>query len=181
MSSFTCLSTATWRNKTYTFTTFGFYTSQTKGMQLIGLAKIWQTTESVKHIWNSNTGFSKFYNPPEYLAVDDVIFFFKGRIVFKEYIPRTHKSYGIKIYKLCDSIGYTYDMKMYSGKDEQFTEQHLTAPHAIVTELTRKAGRGHKLYMDNFFSSPTYMMMIQRKKLIVVGLSYHVQRACHRT
>jgi hypothetical protein len=73
-------------------------------------------------------------------------------------------------------------MKVYSGKDEQFTEHHLTAPHAIVTELTRKVeGRGHKLYMDKFFSSLTYMMMIQRKKLIVVGLSYHVQMACHRT
>jgi hypothetical protein len=33
--------------------------------------------------------------------------------------------------------------------------QHLTATHAIVTELiTKTDGRGHKLYMGNFFSFP---------------------------
>jgi len=32
--------------------------------------------------------------------------------------------------------------------------QHVTATHATVTEQTRKIGHGHKLYMDNFFSSP---------------------------
>jgi len=32
--------------------------------------------------------FSKFYNPSKYLAVDEVIVKFKGRIVFKQYIPK---------------------------------------------------------------------------------------------
>jgi len=46
-------------------------------------------------------------------------------------------------------------MKVYLGKDRQRTAQHVTATHATVTELTRKTeGRGHKLYVDNFFSSP---------------------------
>jgi len=46
-------------------------------------------------------------------------------------------------------------MKLYLGKDRQRTAQHVTATHATVTELTRKIeGRGHKLYMDSFFSSP---------------------------
>jgi len=36
------------------------------------------------------------------------------------------------------------------GKDRQRRAQHVTA-----TELTRKTeGHGHKLYMDNFISSP---------------------------
>ena len=63
--------------------------------------------------------------------------------------------FGIKIFKLCDSTGYTYDMKVYLGKDRQRTAQYVIATHATVTELTRKIeGRGRKLYMDNFFSSP---------------------------
>ena len=46
-------------------------------------------------------------------------------------------------------------MKVYLGKDRQRTVQHVTATHATVTELTRKIEeRGHKLYMDSFFSSP---------------------------
>jgi len=44
------------------------------------------------------TNFSKFYNPSKYLAVDEVIVKFKGRIVF---IPKKCKRFGIKMFKLC--------------------------------------------------------------------------------
>ena len=36
------------------------------------------------------TNFSKFYNPSEHLAVDEVIAKFMGRIVFKQYILKKH-------------------------------------------------------------------------------------------
>jgi hypothetical protein len=117
-----------------------------------------------------NKTFSKFYNPSEYLAVDDVIVLFKGRVVFRQYIPKKHKHYGIKLYKLCDSTGYTYDMKVYLGRDDQPTPRHLRAPHATVRELTRKVrGRGHKLYMDNFFSSPDLFDELTKKKINCCG------------
>ena len=35
-----------------------------------------------------NTAFSKFYNPSENLAIDEVIVLFKGRFDFKQYIPK---------------------------------------------------------------------------------------------
>jgi len=53
------------------------------------------------------TNFSKFYNTSEHLAVDEVIAKFKGRIVFKQYIPKKRKGFGIKMFKLCNSTGYT--------------------------------------------------------------------------
>jgi hypothetical protein len=53
-----------------------------------------------------NRKFSKFYNPSEHLAVDEVIVLYKGRVVFKQYIPKKHKRFRIKIYKLCDETGY---------------------------------------------------------------------------
>jgi len=34
------------------------------------------------------TNFSKFYNPSENLAIDGVIVKFKGRVLFKVYIPK---------------------------------------------------------------------------------------------
>jgi hypothetical protein len=89
------------------------------------------------------------------MANDEVVLPFKARVIFKQYIPKKSKRFGIKIFKLCDSTGYTYDMKVYLGKDRQCRAQHVTATHATVTELTRKIERcGHKLYMDNFFTSP---------------------------
>jgi len=61
--------------------------------------------------------FSKFYSPSEHLAVEEVIVLFKGRVIFRQYIPKKHKIFGIKIYKPCDETGYTYEMTVYSLPD----------------------------------------------------------------
>jgi len=44
--------------------------------------------------------------------VDEVIVKFKGKVIFRQYIPKKRKCFGIKIYKLCDGSGYTYDMRV---------------------------------------------------------------------
>jgi hypothetical protein len=49
----------------------------------------------------------KFYNPSEDLTIDEVTVMFKGRVIFRQYIPIKHKHFGVKIYKLCNSTGYT--------------------------------------------------------------------------
>jgi len=38
-----------------------------------------------------NEACAKFYNPSEHLAVDEVIVKFKGRVIFKQYIPKKRK------------------------------------------------------------------------------------------
>ena len=74
------------------------------------------------------------------------------------------------MFKLCDLTGYTYDMKLFLGKDRQHTAQHLTATRATVTELTWKIeGRGHTLYMDNFFSSPELFDDLANKQIYYCG------------
>jgi hypothetical protein len=60
-----------------------------------------------------NDAYAKYYSPTEHLTVDEIIVLFKGRVVFKQYILKKHKHFGIKVYKLCDSEGYTYDMRVY--------------------------------------------------------------------
>jgi hypothetical protein len=98
-----------------------------------------------------NTAFSKLYNPPKNLVTEEVTVVFKGRVVFRQYIPKRHRRFGIKIYNLWDCTGYTCGMKVY----KQRKAQDLTATYATAKELTRKVeGRSHKLYMGNFFSSP---------------------------
>jgi hypothetical protein len=42
---------------------------------------------------------------------------YKGRVIFRQYIPKERKCFGIKIYKLCDKSDYTYDVCMCLGKD----------------------------------------------------------------
>ena len=101
----------------------------------------------------------------------------KGRVLFEQYIRKKRKHFGIKMFKLCDSTGYTYDMNVYLGKDRQRAAQHLTATHTTVTNVTRGVeGFGHKLYMDNFFSSLSCLMTWPRKNADRMANSYTVSR-----
>jgi hypothetical protein len=86
--------------------------------------------------------FSKLYNPSKHLAIDEVIFLFKGRVVSKQYAKET-QMFGIKI--------YNYEIPLNALKS--VLGKGVTATHATVTDLTGKLGYGDKLYMNNFFSS----------------------------
>ena len=79
-----------------------------------------------------NNKFFELYNPTEHLAVDEVIVLYKGSVVFQQYIPKKHKRFGTKIYKLCDSLGYTYDK---TKKLRGFS------PRANYTDRAAAAGR----------------------------------------
>jgi len=117
-----------------------------------------------------NKAYAKFYNPSEHLAVDEVMVKFKGRVIFRQYNPKKRKRFGIKIYKLRDESGYTYDMKVYLGKDSDSATDDMTATHATVRHLTcRVEGLGHKIFMDNFFSPPRLFDDLDRRKLNSCG------------
>ena len=117
-----------------------------------------------------NVAYAKFYNPSEHLAVDEVIVKFKGRVIFTQYIPKKRKHFGIKIYKFCDESGYTYDTRVYLGRDSHSATHDMTATHATVRHLTsRVEGLRHKIFMDNFFSSPRLFDDVDRRKVNSCG------------
>jgi hypothetical protein len=61
--------------------------------------------------------YEKCYNRSEPMAIDGLIVLFKGKIIFKQYIP--------------------YD-SVYLGEDIGLQGQDVTATHAKVTQLTSK-------------------------------------------
>jgi hypothetical protein len=52
--------------------------------------------------------YTKYHSQTKHLAIDEIIVLFTGRVIFKQCIPKKHRRFGIKIYKLCDSEGYIY-------------------------------------------------------------------------
>jgi len=102
--------------------------------------------------------------------MDEVIVKFKGRAIFRQYIPKKRKCFSIKIYKLCDKSGYMYDMKVYLGTDSHSATDNMTATHATVRHLTSRVERlGHKIFMDNFFSSPRLFDDLDIRKINPCG------------
>jgi hypothetical protein len=127
-----------------------------------------------------NDAYAKYYSPTEHLAVDEITVLFKGRVVFKQYILKKYKCFGIKVYKFCASKGYTYGMRVYLGKGRTCATETMTATHATVAGLMRRVeNAGHKLYMDNFFSSPDLFDNLHSRKINCCG-TVRLKRACHR-
>jgi len=113
-----------------------------------------------------NEAYAKFYNLSEHLAVDELVVKFKGRVTFRQYNSNKRKHFGTKIYKICDESGYTYDMKVYWGRELHSATHNITATHATVRHLTcRVEGLGYKISMDNFFSSPRIFNDLERCKM----------------
>jgi len=55
--------------------------------------------------------YSKYYNPTEHLALNEIIVLFKVTLVCKNWscIPKKrHKRFGIKLCMLCDFKGFIY-------------------------------------------------------------------------
>jgi hypothetical protein len=109
-----------------------------------------------------NEAYAKFYNRSEPLAVDEVMVKFKVRVIFRPYILKKRKIFVIKIYKLCDESGYTYDMRVYLGTDSYSATYDMTATNATVTYLnSRVEGLGHKIFMEIAFRPQDFMMTWQ--------------------
>jgi hypothetical protein len=107
------------------------------------------------HLFDLNNSLCELHILTEHLAVEEVIVLYKGRVVFRQYIPKKHIRFGIRIYNLCDFVSYTYDTSMYLGKQRQHATAHTTATHGTVLLVVRRVeGLGHKTSMEHYFSSP---------------------------
>jgi hypothetical protein len=101
--------------------------------------------------------YAKFCNLSEHLAVDEVIVNSKAGL--SSGITFQRKGFGVKIYKLCDESGYTYDMRVHLCRDSHSATDDVTVTHAAVRHLSCGVeSLGHKIFMDNFFSSPRFLM-----------------------
>jgi len=101
----------------------------------------------------------KTYNdakiPGENVVIDESMIPFRGRLIFRQYLPNRSSKYGIKLYKLCDSIGYTYKIIIYSGKDSNLSLQtNFSAAGKVVMELMDGyLNEDRTLIVDNFYTS----------------------------
>ena len=111
--------------------------------------------------------------------MDGITVKFKGRVIFRQYIPKKRKCFGIKICKLFDESGYTYDMRVYMGRDSHSATDDMTATHTTVRHLTsRVEGLGHKIFMDSFVSMPRFLMTWTDVKYIHVGQCGPTEEIC---
>jgi hypothetical protein len=125
-----------------------------------------------------NSKFSELCFPSEQMLVDEVIVKFKGKVIFQQYIQKKHKGFGIKLYKLCDRLGYIFDMNIYLGKQKNnAVGTDITPTHGTVLELVCKVeGVCHKIYMGNYFTSPKLFNDLHSRKINACGPVRHSRK-----
>ena len=72
-----------------------------------------------------NKSFGRMYKPGKELCIDESLVPFRGRIVFKQYVPSKRHQYGIKLFKLCSHGVIHQSSKFMRVRTNQEMEQLL--------------------------------------------------------
>jgi hypothetical protein len=82
----------------------------------------------------------------------------KDRLAFRQYVPFKRHRCGVKFFVMCDvKTGFVQDIKVYtvSTTDILHYEGLGVSGSMVMTMLAPHLGKGHTLYVDNWYSSPT--------------------------
>lgn len=114
------------------------------------------------------TIFKNSLYPFQNIVIDESLLLFKGRLSFRQYIPSKRHRFGIKFFVMVDcETGYVLDFLIYTGASTEITEfdSSLGKSGNIVLTLTEPYwNKGHRLYTDNWYTSPLlYEALFSRK------------------
>ncbi|XP_072001791.1 piggyBac transposable element-derived protein 4-like [Engystomops pustulosus] len=129
-----------------------------------------------------NLKFGQIYTPQKCLAVDESLVHFKGRLLFRQYLPNKRARYGVKIYKACESVsGYTLRFRIYEGKDSKIEPPDcppiLGISGKIVWDLVHPLlDHGYHIYVDNFYNSIALQQSLAARGTMTCGTIRKNQR-----
>lgn len=98
-----------------------------------------------------NENFKQYYGPKETVCVDESQVPFRGRIIFRQYNKSKRHKYGMKLFKLCTTPGYTCKLQLYAGKNNEMVN---TTPTNVVMSLCKDIlNFGHTVATDNWYTN----------------------------
>ncbi|XP_068221401.1 piggyBac transposable element-derived protein 4-like [Palaemon carinicauda] len=108
--------------------------------------------------------YSKYYVSGRDLSVDESIVKFKGRLFFKQYMPKKPTKWGIKVWSLCDSkTGYLLKFDVYTGKGLDSNKGKGLGASVVENLFEGFENKGHVVYMDSFFSGVPLFQKLRSK------------------
>jgi len=114
----------------------------------------------------------KVYTPGRDLCVDESLLLFKGRLGFKQYIKSKRARFGIKFFQLCTRSGIFLDFLIYSGdmtKELKMDGDFLISERIPITLIQPYLNKGHRLFLDNFYTSTRLAEFLLEQNTTMVG------------
>ena len=95
---------------------------------------------------------------------------FRGKVHFRQYIPSKPGRYGIKTYAICDSkTNYTLQIEPYLGRNTG-PLQKSNKPFDLVCRLAKPFfNSSRNITMDNYFTSVPLADFLLEKNLTILG------------
>ena len=116
--------------------------------------------------------FPKYYQPSRQLSIDEMMIGTRCRVSFLQYIPKKPTRFGIKVWVLAEAkSGYVLDFQVYTGaSDGEKTDKNIGLGHKVVMQLMEAyQGKGHCLFIDNFYTSPALLLELLDKGTYCTG------------
>ena len=121
-----------------------------------------------------NKRFKLLINLERDLSIDESLLLWKGRLSWKQYIPKKRSRFGTKSFVLCEaSTGYIWNITLYSGADTLGIDPNgIEEYHATKVVLYLSDGifdNGHCVYIDNWYTSIEICDILNKRSTDVVG------------
>ena len=115
--------------------------------------------------------YMRVYSPRRELSLDESMVKFKGRIFFRQYLPAKPTKWGIKEFILAEAkTGYALKSIVYTGKTSFQRDPRVSLSEQVVLDLLEGfEDKGHKVYMDSFYSSPSLFLKLKDKNIGACG------------
>ncbi|CAH1965776.1 unnamed protein product [Acanthoscelides obtectus] len=111
--------------------------------------------------------FQMIIKPGSDVCIDETLVPFRGRLRFRQYIKNKKNKFGIKLYKLCTTGRYTFNLKIYCGLDNSGGGN--ASSNVVMSLMSELLDTGRILYTDNYYTSVSLATQLLQRKTHLVG------------
>ena len=118
--------------------------------------------------------FPKYYQPARELSLDEMMIGTRCRIAFLQYILKKPTQFGIKFFVVSETkTGYVLNFQVYtgavSGVSSSSSKKHGVAYRVVMELVENYEGKGHCLFIDNYYTSSQLLIDLLEKNVYCTG------------